>query len=260
MIVTDDGCRLWTRTTGRGPGSPIICVHGGPGWWDVLDDLAAILARTARVHQWDQRGAGRSDRRGPYTLARFVADFDAVRARTGSERVTLAGHSWGATLALQYALTHPERVDRLLLISSTGLQPAPPAYRQRVDEILAGESHEDPWLLRISTGFADRATAIDSARRLMTPRFAPNQECADALLAEVRNLPDRAAACRGLTIPTLIVHGALDLRPPQVTDTLLAALPNARRVIIEDAAHYPWLESPESFTAALSANWPPDRT
>jgi pimeloyl-ACP methyl ester carboxylesterase len=46
MIVADGGCRFWTRTTGSG--SQVICGHGGPGWWDVLDVLAAILAKNGR--------------------------------------------------------------------------------------------------------------------------------------------------------------------------------------------------------------------
>lgn len=249
MLIADDGCKLWTRTTGSG--LPVICVHGGPGWWDVLDDLAAIVAEHSTVYQWDQRGAGRSDRVGPYTLARFVADLDVIRRHTGHEKASLVGHSWGATLALQYALTHPDRVDRLLLVSSVGLERAPASYRRRVDEIVASSSHEDDWLLRISTGFANRATAMESARRLTTPRFEANKECADALVEEVRRLPDRAAACRELMVRTLIIHGALDLRPPNVTDSLLAALPDAQRVIIEGAAHYPWLEASGQFAKVV---------
>jgi proline iminopeptidase len=249
MIRTDDGCRLWTKVSGEG--RPVVLVHGGPGWWDVLDDLAAMIADLATVHQWDQRGAGRSERRGPYTIERFVADLDAVRRWTGHDRITLIGHSWGAGLALQYCLAHPERVDRLVYISGVGLDSTPASYRERVEEILAREQYDDPWLARISTGFADRATALDQARRLNTPRFEPNQECAATLTAELREWTDRAAACRAIEVPALIVHGALDPRPPAVTDSLLDALPHATREIIAGAAHYPWLEAPENFAAVL---------
>jgi proline iminopeptidase len=106
--TTDDGCRLWTRVTGDGP--PVVLVHGGPGWWDVFQDLPPLLPNFT-VHRWDQRGCGRSDRRGPYTLDRFVADLDQIRESAGQEQVVLLGHSWGAALALQYeALPHAERV------------------------------------------------------------------------------------------------------------------------------------------------------
>lgn len=249
MLRTDDGCSLWTKVSGDGP--PIVLVHGGPGWWDTLDQLAAMIADLGTIHQWDQRGGGRSDRRGPYTISRFVADLDAVRRQTGHERVTLVGHSWGAALALQYCLAHPDRVDRLVHVSGVGLDGTPPSYRVKVDAIKAREQYDDPWLAQLSTGFADRATAYENARRLTTPRFEPNQECAAALTAELRAWTNREAACRDLAVETLIVHGALDLRPPEVTDSLLKALPNARREIVAGAAHYPWLEAPEAFAAAV---------
>jgi proline iminopeptidase len=249
MIRADDGCRLWTKVSGEGP--PVVFVHGGPGWWDVLDELAAMITDLATVHQWDQRGAGRSERRGPYTVDRFVADLDAVRRHTGHERITLVGHSWGAGLALQYCLAHPDRVDRLVYLSGVGLDGTPASYRARVDEILEREHHDDAWLARISTGFANRATALDQARRLNTPRFEPNQACAAELTADLGTWTDREAACRTIDVPVLIVHGELDLRPPAVTDSLLAALPHASREVIAGAAHYPWLEAPEAFGTVL---------
>jgi pimeloyl-ACP methyl ester carboxylesterase len=92
MIVADDGCRFWTRTTGSG--SRVICVHGGPGWWNVLDELAAILAKNATVHQWDQRGSGaalslvgsaRAVRRGHPHFPEVVGDrAEGEEAATGA--------------------------------------------------------------------------------------------------------------------------------------------------------------------------------
>ncbi len=239
-VVADDGCRLWTRVTGEGPA--VVLVHGGPGWWDYLDDLAAMLADDFTVWQWDQRGGGRSEVRGPFTVDRYVADLAAV---TGGRKVRVVGHSWGAALALEYAHRFP--VERLLLVSSTGLDGPPPSYRERVAEILAGEPYDDEWLARISTGFADRSTAMDLARRLNTPRFVPNKIGADALIADLNSRPDRKGACAAVDVPTLLIHGEFDLRPPSVTDSLLAALPDAERTIVPGAAHYPWLENPEEF-------------
>ncbi|MFG1815845.1 alpha/beta fold hydrolase [Kribbella sp. NPDC049174] len=247
-LSTDDGCRLWTAVTGDGP--PVVLVHGGPGWWDVFEDLALP---GFRLHRWDQRGCGRSDRRGPYTLDRFVADLETVRQSTGHEKVVLMGHSWGAALALQYAGAHLDHLSRLVLVSSTGLDGPPPSYRRRVAEILAREPSDDPWIARFSTGFADRSTALDHARRLNTPRFEPNQSCADDLRAELRALPDRHASCRQIAVPTLLVHGAEDLRPPAVTDSLLRALPNAERVVLDGVGHYPWIEDPDGFQKAVRA-------
>jgi proline iminopeptidase len=250
-LTTDDGCRLWTEVTGAGP--PVVLVHGGPGWWDVFGGMAELLPDFA-VHRWDQRGCGRSDRRGPYALDRFVADLDTIRRSTGHEKVVVIGHSWGAALALQYAATHLDHISRLILVASTGLDGPPPDYRSRVTEILAKTPCNDPWIARISTGFADRSTALEHALRLNTPRFEPNQECADALLAELHALPDTEAACARIAVPTLLVHGAEDLRPPTVTDKLLDILPAAERVVLDGVGHYPWVEDPIGFQKVVRAH------
>jgi proline iminopeptidase len=118
-VLADDGCRLWATEVGAG--GPLIVCHGGPGLWDMFGSLADSLAGEVRMIRWDQRGCGRSDRRGPYNVARSVADLDAVRAGYGLDRAAVLGHSWGATLALRYALDHPDRVSALIYMSGTGL-------------------------------------------------------------------------------------------------------------------------------------------
>lgn len=85
--------------------------------------MADLLGDVAHTIRWDQRGCGRSGRRRPYTFIRFVADLDVVRRHHGAERVHLLGHSWGAMLALCYALEHPERVASLIYVSGTGIDP-----------------------------------------------------------------------------------------------------------------------------------------
>jgi proline iminopeptidase len=239
QLTTDDGCHLWTEVTGHGPS--VVLVHGGPGWWDVFHELS-LPGFT--LHRWDQRGCGRSDRRGPYTLSRFVADLATV---AGREPCIVIGHSWGASLALEYAQANPDAVERLVLVSSVGLDGPPAEYRQRVAELLACTPEDDPWIARISVNLADRELALERSRRLNTPWFEPNPVCAEALLAELRAVPDRAGACARVVVPTLLVHGAEDLRPPYVTDSLLDALPDAERVVLDGVGHYPWVEDPDGF-------------
>jgi proline iminopeptidase len=91
-VLADDGCRLWM--SGSGPGEPLVLCHGGPGLWDMFGTLAPLLTGAVRVIRWDQRGCGRSDRRGPYSLARSTGDLDAVRAHLGLSQMAVLGHSW----------------------------------------------------------------------------------------------------------------------------------------------------------------------
>ena len=92
-----NGVSLWTATQGSGP--PAVLCHGGPGIYDYLEPVAAMIHDLATVHRYDQRGCGRSQDEPPCDVATFVADLDALRAHGGYESWTVIGHSWGAFLA-----------------------------------------------------------------------------------------------------------------------------------------------------------------
>ncbi|MBP2325015.1 proline iminopeptidase [Kibdelosporangium banguiense] len=262
VVVTQDGCRLWTAGTGQG--EPLIMCHGGPGLWDMFGDLAAVLATRMRVIRWDQRGCGRSERRGPYTLARTVQDLDTVRRHFGWDRVAVLGHSWGATVALRYALDHPDQVSKLVYVSGTGLgwdwhehyernfAARLGSGQARLTELKesARTEAEDRELaiLQWSADFADSGKAVGYAERMADPWFEVNYECNAAMSAEPRL---DAEACRVLAVPTLIVDGAQDIRPRWAVDSLHRALPSVTRVVLRNAGHVPWLEAPDEFSSAV---------
>jgi proline iminopeptidase len=272
MLAADDGCRLWASASGAG--EPLVCCHGGPGLWDMFGDFGRLLGDFVTVHRWDQRGCGRSERRGPYSLATSVADLDAVRRGLGLDRIALLGHSWGGQLALRYALDHPERVTGLVYLSGVGLGWAwRPDFERTFRERLGGgrarfevlrklraeraltEAEErEAAVLQWSTEFVDPGTATELAERMATPWFAINQECNrtinDELKREWRE-PELEAACRELEVPTLILDGARDSRPRWAVDSLERALPQVTRVRIEGAGHLPWMEAPDRFRVAI---------
>lgn len=257
-VTTEDGCHLWATATGDGP--PLLLCHGGPGVWDMFADVAAMLSDRLRVIRWDQRGCGRSDRRGPYSMARTVADLDAVRRHFGLDRMALLGHSWGAQLALRYALDHPDRVSRLVYVSGVGLGwDWHPVYKRNLD------ARCDPaWLAEVDgrelavrqwmADFADSSRAREYAERMATPWFEVNYECNAILRAEDRELWQESVLipqCQALPVPTLIVVGAQDIRPRWSVDSLEKALPLATRVTLPDAGHVPWIEAPDEFRSIL---------
>jgi proline iminopeptidase len=155
----DDSTRLAyvkvPATADSGRTTPVVVLHDGPGL-----PLLAFLTHAGRrpydvlgaqgfdVYYYDQRGAGLSSRndlrRQPaYSVAMHVADLEAVRQRIGAERLVLAGTGWGASLALQYLLAHPDRVERLLLESPGAMWPAawpaliPATARARMTDVQA---------------------------------------------------------------------------------------------------------------------------
>lgn len=254
-IIADDGCRLWSAQAGSGP--PLVFCHGGPGLWDYFDGVVPAFGDVARTVRWDQRGCGRSERRGPYTVDRFVADLDAVRRHLGVERVDLFGHSWGATLALRYAMAHPDRVRALVYVAGTGVDAddtwKPAFYRnlaERVGDRAPAADEREQAIVQWTADFVDQSTARAHAARMADPWFGIAHECANAIKTEVgRYLRDQdvAALCRTLTVPALIVDGEHDIRPRSAVDSLARALPGARRVTLAGAGHNPWVERPEDF-------------
>ncbi len=116
------GGEVWYEVVGPDqPGTPLLCLHGGPGMpHDYLESLAD-LATSRPVIFYDQLGCGRSGRPADdslWTVERFVAELGVVREALGLERMHLFGNSWGGWLALQYTLDRRPNLASLILSSS----------------------------------------------------------------------------------------------------------------------------------------------
>ena len=262
MVRADDGVALSVRSRGRG--RPLVLCHGGPGLWDNLDDLAALLGELFTVWTYDQRGCGRSaGKEGPYTVARFVADLDAVRRAMGHERIIVGGHSWGAVLAFLYAAAHPERVDGLLYIAGVGIEWPKwrPQHRDEARRRLQSQpfasvaSQPDDRVVRWAIDFADPAVGLARAWEMAAAGFGVNTECNSGLNAEVDAVPEGEwlRRCARVTAPVLVIQGERDPRPAEAVASMIEALPAARRVVLRGAGHYPWVERPEEVQREVEA-------
>src|SRR5215472_85841 len=145
------GVELYCREVGQG--TPMIVLHGGPDF-----DSAYLLPELDRLSDkfhliyYDQRGRGRStDSVKPedVTLESEMSDLDEVRQHFHLEKVVLLGHSWGTVLALEYALRHPERVSRLVL-----MDPAP-ASAADINRFRQERIEKWPVLMELRKAIAD---------------------------------------------------------------------------------------------------------
>lgn len=115
------GGEVWYVLAEGDPAStPLVGLHGGPGFTHDYLEVLLQLAPERTVVLYDQLGSGRSagpDDASLWTRERYVQELEAVRAGLGFERIHLLGHSWGGSLAASYAIVHPERVAGLFLAS-----------------------------------------------------------------------------------------------------------------------------------------------
>jgi pimeloyl-ACP methyl ester carboxylesterase len=268
-----DGTRLAYHQAGAG--DPLICLPGGPMQSTAyLGDLGGLSAHRSLV-MLDLRGTGESavpTDPASYRCDRLACDVEALRGHLGLDRIDLLGHSAGATIAVLYAARHPHRIGRLVLVTPSprvaGLEIAD-ADRREVAELRRGE----PWfagafaaLQRIWSG---EATGGDW--EAMTPFFYGRWNAASqshhALEEAGRNAEAAAiyysdgaldpAATRSalarLHAPVLLIAGEYDVALPHKRARDYAGLfPHAEIAVQPSAGHYPWLDDPGWFTAAVT--------
>lgn len=109
---------VYCEECGNRNGKPVVFLHGGPGAGLIPVYRRAFNPDRYRIVLFDQRGAGRSTPKGELrenTTWDIVADIERLRAHLGIDRWQVAGGSWGGTLAVAYAQTHPDRVTEMIL-------------------------------------------------------------------------------------------------------------------------------------------------
>jgi proline iminopeptidase len=269
-VSTSDGAELAVYSSGDPEGVPVLLCHGGPGMWDYLEPVAELLPEHS-VHRFDQRGCGRSSGPEDYTVARAIEDIEDLRRFWGYQRWRVFGHSWGATLALAYAWTHPERVESLVYCSGVGpgtswnapyhqeadarLSPERLARRQQLEQRDRDSAEEVEYLsLCWCTDYADLEAGLTWAQHdAVNAPSAVNVAVNRQLWGEAKRWSEEEVAgrCQQVTAPTLVMHGEADPRPLWNARRMADMIPAAKFVAIPRCGHQPWRENPEAFALAL---------
>lgn len=236
-------------------GVPVLIVHGlfGSGRnWGVI---ARRLAQTRPVIAVDMRNHGDSPRFATQSYADMAADLAQVIAAHGGQADVL-GHSMGGKASMVLALTHPERVRRLIVADI-----APVAYghsqshhiaAMRALDLtgLAARSQADQRLSALIDDAGLRAFFLQSLDlKAAPPRWKLNLDVLEAEMPKIVGWPDPEGAFEG---PVLFLSGALsDYVRPEARDTIQRLFPRARMARIPGAGHWLHADKPREFEAAV---------
>lgn len=276
MIDVGDGAWLWTVT--EGTGRPVVWCHGGPGDSDNLGPVAAMITDLAVVHRYEQRACGRSSGGPPFTMTQSVEDLEALRQYWGHDCWVVAGHSFGAALALAYALEHPERTDAVIYLSCVVRLAGQPdwyehyqyARRDRIPEPqrvrfvelrrlreqggLPPALEEELRALAVGTEFADPRVAERMGAPLLAQLATVNREVNRELGVDFNRFfaaPAVRDQLRTLDVPVLLVHGVDDPRPLAAVEGLAAELRQPQLVPLPGVGHLPHWEAPDRLRTIL---------
>lgn len=299
------GVRFWDLPTGSriayvhvpaavkaGP-TPVIFLHGGPGTpgEGVPTGGRELAADGFDVYSYDQLGAGRSTRLRDvtgYTVARQVADLEAIRRTLGADRIILVGQSWGGSLAAQYLAAHGEHVAKAVFTSPGALwgrqypgssagEPwnrLSPAQKARLDRLnsapriiaaslllqinpgaahaLVGDREVDHWMHEVALQGKD-STSCEGAPPTTAHDNPQGFYSNQMTVRDFERLPDPRPRLRTLRVPSLIMRGECDFIKPAVTAEYQHTLAGSEAVTVKGAGHSISGEQPGRYTAVLRA-------
>jgi non-heme chloroperoxidase len=251
-VALPSGVTLDVTERGRGPA--IVFLHGYSDSWRSFEPILPRLPDDVRAITFSQRGHGDSDRpESTYEIADFAADVVSLMDVLGITRATIVGHSMGSLVAQELAISHPERVSRLVLIgSATTLDN--PAVRE-LEQVVS--ALEDP----VPRAFASEFQ-ISTIHRRVAPEFL------EMVVDESMKLPARVWRAVGeglprfesrsrlsrIEAPTWIVWGDRDAFMSRAEQDLLRrGIRGSRWVCYEGTGHAVHWEEPQRFTDDLMA-------
>ena len=241
-----------------GSGPPVVLLHGlgadARAWRNTVPELA----KTAHVYALDFLGFGQSAKpQTPYRislLSDFVSSFlDAVQIK----KATIVGHSLGGWVAARLAVSHPDQIDKLVLVDAAGyaedqarlihdfLSQLDPTTAKAAEQILGSVNAmpaSDQEVLRnlAMSYFARRLSRPDGfATASVVESILKGQDVLDGSLDQIK-------------VPTLILWGRNDpVVPLRAADAFAKDIPGARKIILDGCGHRPQLECAAAFNAEL---------
>jgi proline iminopeptidase len=262
------GGNLWYRVVGSGVGTPVILLHGGPGYSSFYMKALEALGADRPLVRYDQLGSGRSDRISDttmFTIPHFVAELDSLRSALGYDKVHLLGHSWGTILAVEYYKVHPKHVVSLTLGSPALDIPAweenakrlvttlpdsmqraihaaeqsgkfdAPGYQAAINEFYSRYVWRRPVQADLDSTFATVNTDI----------YDYMQGPSEFTITGTLKRYDVTSFLPSIKVPVLYTVGEFDEADPPTVRHFAALTPGAEVAVLPGAAHITMWDAPE---------------
>ena len=262
-----NGIEIYYKSIGEG--YPTFILHGGPGLGhDHMLQLTNLSDRYKLIF-YDQRAAGRSTGYADtayHTIENLIDDLEQLRLSLVVGKINIVGASWGAMLAMQYAMEYTDNINALVLLGSMGGSSSgwveefsanikknrtaadsltiaqiesSDEYKNRVPEVMARYTKT---LFRSYFFNQDLADSIkmwipDSAQKKVEGRYAS--------LSRYLNDYNIHDDLKRIKCPTLIVHGDADVIPVYVAERLNKSIEKSKLIILPNVGHFLWIEAPD---------------
>lgn len=242
-----DGCRLYYELRGPEAGPPLILLEGRGG--DIAGWRRNIphLATRHRLLAYDFRGNGRSDKpHGKTSMGTFVEDTVGLLDHLGADSAHAYGQSFGGMVAIEMALSHPDRVRSLVLAATHA------GRRRAVSVGSRGRVPKDkPYLALYSEAFA-REHSEHVAEDILVGSQNPQPLHASRRQWEAVEAWDAWDRLGEIRVPVLVLHGTEDrLVAVENAQRLAQGIPGARLVLLDGAGHVYHSEQPEAADDAV---------
>lgn len=269
-----NGGSIWYRVTGTGSGTPVILLHGGPGFASHYLKPLEALGDDRLVIRYDQLGSGKSDATTDttlFTVAHFVDQLEQLRRHLQLQRFHLYGHSWGTMLAVEYYRAHPEAVASLTLASAALdsrawerhtrelLATLPDSMVRAVEKREAERNYQAPDYQAALNEFYGRyvwrqpvVADLDSLMNSFNTAiyeymWGPSEFTVTGTLKEF----DAKPLLPSITVPVLYTVGEHDEANPATIQEFGRLTPGSRVVVIPAAAHITAWDNPTADVAAV---------
>ena len=235
----------------------LVLLHGYLESMLVWEEFVPLLYKHVRVVTLDLPGHGISEVKGEVHTMEYLADtVAAMLDKLGIERCTIVGHSMGGYVALAFCEKYPERLDGLVLLSSTPNPDSPEKLGRRRREIALVKAGKKELMARIvpAAGFAaDHRAAMQDYIDDRTETIHITEDAGIVAQLAGRMLrKDQNEMLRSSKVPQLFILGRKDeYIPPEVAEAMVAAHPQAKVVWLANSGHMGFIEEPQACADAL---------